>query len=101
MQLKRPTGANEDAAETDLVAPQPVPDNLTNGEILTALDQLPVQFRAALLSVDVEEFSYEEAAEILEVPLGTVMSRMSSACTLLRGQLAHVARAYGLSTVVT
>ena len=99
--LKWLTGANEDAAETDLVAPQPVPDNLTDGEILTALDQLPVQFRAALLLVDVEEFSYKEAAEILEVPLGTVMSRVSRARTLLRGQLAHVARAYGLSTVVT
>ena len=78
-----------------------MPDNLTDSEILTALDQLPVQFRAVLLLVDVEEFSYEEAGEILEVPLGTVMSRLSRARTLLRGHLAHVARAYGYPTVDT
>src|SRR5258708_4661035 len=99
--LKWLTGANEDSAEMELVAPQPVPDNLTDSEILTALDQLPVQFRAVLLLVDVEEFSYKEAGEILEVPLGTVMSRLSRARTLLRGHLAHVARAYGYPTVDT
>jgi RNA polymerase sigma-70 factor, ECF subfamily len=97
--LKWLTGANEDSAEMELVAPHPVPDNLTDSEILTALDQLPVQFRAVLLLVDVEEFSYKEAGEILEVPLGTVMSRLSRARTLLRGYLAHVARAYGYPTV--
>jgi RNA polymerase sigma-70 factor, ECF subfamily len=47
--------------------------------------------------VDVEEFTYQEASEILRVPLGTVMSRLSRARTLLRGKLAHVARAYGVS----
>jgi RNA polymerase sigma-70 factor, ECF subfamily len=49
--------------------------------------------------VDVEEFTYLEASEILRVPLGTVMSRVSRARKVLRGQLAHVARAYGVSTV--
>jgi RNA polymerase sigma-70 factor (ECF subfamily) len=93
------TGANENFAETQLVAPQPVPDNLTDREILAALDRLPVQFRAVLLLVDVEEFSYREASDILGVPLGTVMSRVSRARKVLRGQLAHVARAYGVPTV--
>ena len=99
--LKWLTGLSENFAEMQLVAPQPVPDNLTDWQILAALDRLPVQFRAVLLMVDVEEFSYQETSEILGVPLGTVMSRLSRPRTLLRGQLAQVARAYGVSTVDT
>jgi RNA polymerase sigma-70 factor, ECF subfamily len=99
MRLKWITGATEDFAEMEQVAPQSVSENLTDGEILAALDQLPVQFREVLLLVDVEEFSYKEASEILGVPIGTVMSRVSRARAILRGQLAHVARAYGLSPV--
>lgn len=93
-----PTGAKEDVAEIELVASEPVPNNLTDSEILTALDRIPVQFREVLLLVDVEEFSYKQAGEILKVPVGTVMSRLSRARGLLRAQLAHVARSYGLST---
>ena len=93
-----PTGAKEDVAEIELVASQPVPNNLTDSEILTALDRIPVQFREVLLLVDVEEFSYKQAGEILKVPVGTVMSRLSRARRLLRAQVAHVARSYGLST---
>jgi len=99
--LKWLTGANENFAETQLVSPQPVPDNLTDREILAALDRLPVQFRAVLLLVDVEEFSYQEASDILGVPLGTVMSRVSRARKVLRVKLAHLARAYGVSNVDT
>jgi RNA polymerase sigma-70 factor (ECF subfamily) len=95
--LKWITGATEDFAEMDLVASEPVPDKMTDGEILAALDQLPMRYREVLLLVDVEEFSYKEASEILEVPIGTVMSRISRARAQLRGQLAHVARSYGLS----
>ena len=64
---------------------------------LTALDRLPLQFREVLLLVDVQEFSYKEASGILQVPIGTVMSRLSRARGLLRGQLTEVARSYGLS----
>ena len=97
--LKWLKGANENFAETQLVSPRPVPKNLTDREILAALDQLPVQFRAVLLLVDVEEFTYQEASDILRVPIGTVMSRVSRARKVLRVQLAHVARAYGVSNV--
>jgi RNA polymerase sigma-70 factor (ECF subfamily) len=83
--------------QAQLVAPASIPDRLTDGDILAALDKLPVQFREALLLVDVEEFSYKEASEILEVPIGTIMSRLNRARGLLRNQLTHVARSYGLS----
>ena len=50
-----------------------------------------------VLLTDVEEFSYKETAEILKVPIGTIMSRLSRGRTLLRSQLSDVAKSYGLS----
>ena len=91
------TGKEEDLAGPQLVAPAPIPEILTDGDILAALDKLPIQFREAVLLVDVEEFSYKEASEILRVPIGTIMSRLNRARGLLRNQLADVARSYGLS----
>jgi len=91
------TGKDEDMAEAQLVAPASIPTSLTDRDILAALDKLPTQFREALLLVDVEDFSYKEASEILQVPIGTIMSRLNRARSLLRGQLTDVARAYGLS----
>jgi len=88
--------ASEDLTELEVAAPPPLPAVITDQAILNALDRLPVQFREVLLLVDVEEFSYKEAGEILSVPIGTIMSRVSRARTLLRGQLADVARSYGL-----
>jgi RNA polymerase sigma-70 factor (ECF subfamily) len=50
----------------------------------TALEQLPPQLREALLLCDVEEIKYKDIASILDVPIGTVMSRISRARTTLR-----------------
>jgi RNA polymerase sigma-70 factor (ECF subfamily) len=51
-------------------------DLLTEGEVKDAIEALPEQFRMAVLLADVEGFSYKEIAEILDVPIGTVMSRL-------------------------
>lgn len=91
------TGKDEDLAEAQLVAPVPVPETLTDSAILAALDKLPVQFREVVLLVDVQEFSYKEASEILGVPIGTIMSRLNRARGLLRGHLTEVAGYYGIS----
>ena len=51
-------------------------DHLTEAEVKEAVEALPEQFRIAVLLADVEGFSYKEIAEILEIPIGTVMSRL-------------------------
>jgi len=86
----------EEFLEANLVAPSPIPDQLKDEDILAALDRIPAEFRSVVLLVDVEEFAYKEAAEILSVPIGTVMSRLSRGRKLLREQLTEVARSYGI-----
>lgn len=86
----------EELLETTLMSPEPVADELHDEQILGALDSLPPDYRAAIVLVDVEEFAYKEAAEILGVPIGTVMSRLSRARRLLRQQLADTAKSYGI-----
>ena len=86
----------EEFFESNLAAPAPIPDQLTDADILGALDRIPADYRSVVLLVDVEEFAYKEASEILEVPIGTVMSRLSRGRKLLREQLAEVALAYGI-----
>ena len=86
----------EEFLEANLVAPSAVPDALTDEDILAALDRIPADFRSVVLLVDVEEFAYKEASEILDVPIGTVMSRLSRGRKLLREQLTEVAQSYGI-----
>ena len=73
-----------------------IPEKPSDAEILAALDSLPDNFRSVVLLADVEEFAYKEVAEILRIPIGTVMSRLSRGRKLLRGLLARAARAYGV-----
>lgn len=65
-------------------------------EISDALDELPDDFRMAVLLVDVQELSYKEAAEALGCPIGTVMSRLHRGRRILKSRLLHQARAHGL-----
>ncbi len=53
-------------------------------DLMTALDQLPEDQKTILLLVGVEDLSYEETADVLQVPIGTVMSRLSRARGKLR-----------------
>jgi RNA polymerase sigma-70 factor (ECF subfamily) len=71
----------------------PVPDNLTDQEILSAFRSLPKQFAEVVMLADVQEFSYKEIQESLGIPIGTVMSRLSRGRQLLRAQLADHAPA--------
>ncbi len=51
-------------------------DLFSEGEVVAAMDALPDSYRTAVLLADVEGFAYKEIAEILDVPIGTVMSRI-------------------------
>ena len=51
-------------------------EHFTEAEVKDAVEALPEQFRMAVLLADVEGFSYKEIAEILDIPIGTVMSRL-------------------------
>ena len=55
--------------------------------LLAAIDELPSYHRSVVLLVDVQGYDYAEAAELLELPLGTVKSRLSRARAALRDQL--------------
>jgi RNA polymerase sigma factor, sigma-70 family len=56
----------------------------TRESLQAALDDLPAAYREVVLLCDVEEMKYQEIAEVLAVPLGTVMSRLSRGRKLLR-----------------
>lgn len=66
----------------------PVPDHLTDEDLLLALGRLPLAFQEVILLCDVEGLTYKETAEALTIPVGTVMSRLHRGRTQLRTDLA-------------
>ena len=76
----------EPAVETE--TPETILINRCNSQLLQrAIDDLPVHYRETLLLCEVEEMSYQEIAEILSIPLGTVMSRLARARKAVRESL--------------
>jgi RNA polymerase sigma-70 factor, ECF subfamily len=69
---------------------------IVEGEVGRALDALPTEFKLAVILCDVEEFSYEEIAEIMSCPIGTVMSRLHRGRKLLQRSLYEHALALGI-----
>ena len=65
-----------DAADLGRSAEEELMEHLTEHEVIEAIESLPDQYRVAVLLADVEGFSYKEIAEILDIPIGTVMSRL-------------------------
>ena len=75
------------------------PDWIELRDIDEALARLPGEQRAVLLLVGLEQFTYEEAAKVLNIPLGTVMSRLSRGRERLRTMLGGDPKAPGLKVV--
>jgi RNA polymerase sigma-70 factor (ECF subfamily) len=71
-------------------------DHFTESEVKEAIEALPEQFRMAVLLGDVEGFSYKEIAEILDIPIGTVMSRLHRGRRSLQKRLYEFGRQRGL-----
>ncbi|MGH9083331.1 MAG: sigma-70 family RNA polymerase sigma factor [Acidimicrobiales bacterium] len=71
-------------------------DSFTDEEVKGAIESLPDAFRIAVLLADVEGFSYKEIAEITDVPVGTVMSRIHRGRRALQKALHQFAEARGL-----
>ena len=93
-----PPGKSDDARDADLYgkSPEEVLNAFSDRQVIEALKELPEEIRMTLLLVDVEGLKLEEAAEVLEVPVGTVKSRSHRGRGMLRKALAPVARALRL-----
>src|ERR1700727_2945231 len=77
-------------------AEEEVMDHFTETDVKAAVESLPEQFRMAVLLADVEGFSYKEIAEILDIPIGTVMSRLHRGRKALQKALHDFAMQRGL-----
>lgn len=71
-------------------------DALFSDEVKAALESLPPYFRIVAILSDIQGFSYQEIADILDIPIGTVRSRLSRARGMLQGKLREYARERGL-----
>ena len=71
-------------------------DQMVDEDVKNALADLPENFRIAVLLADVEGFSYKEIAEILDIPMGTVMSRLFRGRKALQKALWNLATERGL-----
>jgi RNA polymerase sigma-70 factor (ECF subfamily) len=71
-------------------------DRLLSDDVLRAIDSLPIDFRLVVILADLQEFSYKEIAEILECPVGTVMSRLFRGRKLLQKTLREYAVGQGV-----
>jgi len=74
---------------------QEIFENMMGDEVTTAINSLPLDFRAVILLCDIEGFTYEEIASIIDVPIGTVRSRLFRARNLLKEKLTNYARDHG------
>jgi RNA polymerase sigma-70 factor, ECF subfamily len=86
----------EETIAATLAYDPPTPQHVTEEEVQVALERLPREFQLPVLLADVEELSYNEIAAVLQIPKGTVMSRLHRGRKLLRMELLGYARSYGL-----
>jgi RNA polymerase sigma-70 factor (ECF subfamily) len=79
----------EEATGTE--AEERIVERLSQDAVVQALSSVPHDFRDVIVLVDIGDFSYAEAAQILDVPIGTVMSRLHRGRRILKSELAGVA----------
>jgi RNA polymerase sigma-70 factor, ECF subfamily len=79
-------GATEGPSDEERVV-----DRLSQDDIVSALSSVPHDFRDVIVLVDIGDFSYQDAAQILDIPIGTVMSRLHRGRRILKTRLAEEA----------
>ena len=80
------SAAGEDALEQDVVV-----ERLSQDSVVNALSEIQPQFREVVVLVDIGDFTYADAAQILDIPIGTVMSRLHRGRRALKQKLAEEA----------
>jgi RNA polymerase sigma factor (sigma-70 family) len=88
---------NSDEADSDITIDLRVEtvQDMIGDEIANALNSLAVDFKAVIILCDIEGFTYEEMAKILDIPIGTVRSRLHRARNLLKEKLKDYAQSMG------
>jgi len=88
---------NSDEADSDITIDLRVEtvQDMIGDEIANALNSLAVDFKAVIILCDIEGFTYEEMAKILDIPIGTVRSRLHRARNLLKEKLKEYAQSMG------
>ena len=87
---------SEESAEVSRTTEDRVLDGLVESDIKEAVEELPETFRMPVLLADLEGFSYKEIAEILDIPIGTVMSRLHRGRKAMQKRLWEFAKDRGL-----
>lgn len=82
----------EDVSEDLLVQMPDAEQKMESEEVMTILRSLPTHYQTVLVLADVEEFRYREIAQMLELPMGTVMSRLNRARSLFRTKFVQETR---------
>lgn len=88
----RPDGAEGNDLQRDVF------NNLLTDEVVSAVDRLPSDFRTVVILCDIEDFTYEEIAEFVDCPVGTVRSRLHRGRRLLREYLGSYAQENGYAS---
>ncbi len=88
--LGEQSGASE-SAEAEVL------ERFVDTDVIQALESLPENFRVPVLLADVEGFAYKEIAEMLDIPIGTVMSRLHRGRKALQKKLWHLAEERGIT----
>src|SRR5689334_24441985 len=81
----------EEAGREPNVEQERVDERLSQDDVVAALSAVPHEFRDVVVLVDIGDFSYADAAQILEIPIGTVMSRLHRGRRILKRELADEA----------
>jgi RNA polymerase sigma-70 factor (ECF subfamily) len=79
----------EQATRDGNVDEERVLERLSQDDVVTALSAVPHDFRDVIVLVDIGDFTYADAAQILDIPIGTVMSRLHRGRRILKGELAE------------